>query len=235
MPTPPPPPPFDRPQAPPRRVPLPTPTSPDAFRSLDRSTGTDSDADKTRLPSESVGNVPTGWRVSSWLVSVALHVGLAIILALIFFPAPRRPVVEAIFSTELGDQLDFFTEDEGNLNPNEAEEYALDVPQELKIEDAIVFEEKELPFVPNVDAPFFEQSRIEMTDALSGRVDPGTKNDLIAKYGGNRRTQDAVADGLAWLAKQQRRDGSWSLQGPYSDGVSPNMPDNPVAATGLAL
>ena len=235
MPTPPPPPPFDRPQAPPRTLPLPTPTSPEAFRSLDRSTGTDSDAEKSRLLSDAVGNVPTGWRVSSWLISVALHVGLAIILALIFFPAPRRPVVEAIFSTEIGDQLDFFTEDEGNLNPNEAEQYALDVPQELKIEDAVVFEKEELPFVPNVDAPFFEQSRVEMTDALSGRVDPGTKNDLIAKYGGNQRTQEAVAAGLAWLEKQQRRNGSWSLQGPYSDGVSSNMPDNPVAATGLAL
>ncbi len=236
MPIPPPPSPFERPQAPPRRAPLPTPTSPEAFRSLDRSIEPASDGEKkSRLPSESVGKLPTGWRVSSWLVSLALHVALTIVLALIFFPKPSQPTVEAIFSTEIGDQLEIFTEDEGNLNPNEAAEYALDVPQELKIEDAVVFEEKELPFIPDVDAPFFEQSRIDMTDALSGRVDPGTKNDLIAKYGGNQSTREAVAAGLAWLAKQQRRDGSWSLQGPYADGISANMPDNPVAATGLAL
>ena len=56
---------------------------------------------------------------------------------------------------------------------------------------------------------------------------------LLGRYGGNATTEKAVEIGLAWLAKQQRSDGTWSLAGPYGDGAAHG--DNVGAATAMAL
>ncbi|GAA5507759.1 prenyltransferase/squalene oxidase repeat-containing protein [Novipirellula caenicola] len=58
------------------------------------------------------------------------------------------------------------------------------------------------------------------------------KKVLLAKYGGTQVTEDAVALGLAWLIRQQRTDGSWSLRGPYRDG---SLMENETAATAMAM
>ncbi len=68
--------------------------------------------------------------------------------------------------------------------------------------------------------------------ALSGR-EAGMKKMLLAAYGGNALTEDAVTQGLEWLKRNQQRDGTWKLSGPYSDGVTGI--DNPTAATSMAL
>jgi hypothetical protein len=49
---------------------------------------------------------------------------------------------------------------------------------------------------------------------------------LLKLYGGNAESEAAVARGLAWLAAQQQKDGSWKFDGQSKDQV---------AATGLAL
>ncbi len=54
-----------------------------------------------------------------------------------------------------------------------------------------------------------------------------TKAKLIREGGGNADSEKAVARGLAWLAKQQKDDGSWE----FDQGCK----DKKVAATGLAL
>lgn len=194
------------------------------------------DADNEFVLSDDVEGASVKQKISSWTISLVVHGIILLILALIVLPQLNLTrEVEALFSTELGDQLDFLTEDEGNLNPNDALQYELSVPEEVKIEDAIVFEEKELPFDPQADAPIFEQSRIEMSEMLSGRTDPGLKNDLLSKYGGSKLTEDAVDAGLQWLRRQQQKDGYWSLKEPFRDGVSKNIVDNRPAATGMAL
>ena len=63
---------------------------------------------------------------------------------------------------------------------------------------------------------------------------PAARAALLAAHGGNKLTEAAVEGGLEWLARQQRRDGSWSLLDPYTGGAATNQ-DNPEAATGLAL
>jgi hypothetical protein len=60
----------------------------------------------------------------------------------------------------------------------------------------------------------------------------GRRGDLLAAYGGNRLTEEAVLAALEWLARNQLKDGSWSLTGPYSDGA---ISENVVAATAMAL
>jgi hypothetical protein len=68
--------------------------------------------------------------------------------------------------------------------------------------------------------------------ALKGRQ-IGSRNVLLGKYGGTTVTEAAVANGLAWVAKQQRADGLWSLTGPFGDGSRNG--ENTVAATAMAL
>ncbi|MDO4587785.1 MAG: terpene cyclase/mutase family protein [Planctomycetia bacterium] len=173
-------------------------------------------------------------RISSWLMSLFFHLFLMILLALIILPSQKSTVLKAIFSETIGDQLDILTLDEGNLNPTPAENYALDIPIDVKIEDMIIYENEPLPYIDDANAPIFDQTRIKVEDMLSGRTDPGTKNDLLAKYGGNKTTQEAVRLGLLWLKKNQFPDGYWSLKGKYSNGRISSF-DNPVAATGLAI
>lgn len=70
-----------------------------------------------------------------------------------------------------------------------------------------------------------------ITNGLKGRSGV-LKQALLSKFGGTQETEDAVALGLKWLAKQQKSNGSWSLVGPYSQG---GASENATAATALAL
>jgi hypothetical protein len=54
-----------------------------------------------------------------------------------------------------------------------------------------------------------------------------TKSRLLKEGGGNEASERAVAMGLAWLARQQKPDGSWVFDGGDKDEV--------IAATGMAL
>lgn len=64
-------------------------------------------------------------------------------------------------------------------------------------------------------------------DSFKGRGSSSTRDALANANGGNKESQLAVAKGLAWLAKQQKRDGSWEFDG--------SSRSDKVAATGLAL
>jgi hypothetical protein len=64
-------------------------------------------------------------------------------------------------------------------------------------------------------------------NGFGGRSGP-TKSKLLREAGGNAMSERAVALGLAWLARQQKADGSWAYdQGNYKEEVA--------AATGMAL
>ncbi len=67
--------------------------------------------------------------------------------------------------------------------------------------------------------------------ALTGR-EKGMKEALLAKYGGTATTEAAVGRALEWLQRNQQRDGSWSLKGPYTQG---SFDENKTAATAMAL
>ena len=54
---------------------------------------------------------------------------------------------------------------------------------------------------------------------------------LLSIYGGTKQTEDAVALGLEWLKRNQQKNGSWSMQGPFGDG---GITENRTAATAMA-
>jgi hypothetical protein len=73
------------------------------------------------------------------------------------------------------------------------------------------------------EEPFDPQPELRGFPARFGRV----KEKMLKDNGGNADTERAVALGLAWLAKQQWVDGSWSLER--------DIKDDAIGTTALAL
>ncbi|MFM8498179.1 MAG: squalene--hopene cyclase [Planctomycetia bacterium] len=59
-----------------------------------------------------------------------------------------------------------------------------------------------------------------------------SRQQMLGAGGGTAETETAVGLALEWLVRQQRKDGLWSLQGPYADG---SRQENRLAASALAL
>ncbi len=166
-----------------------------------------------------------------WLISALFHTILMIGLALLLLPSMLDSQVdlEATFSDTLGEQLEFDSPIAGNDLDN-VEEPVI-TPEDMLLVDA--------PFAapPTFDLMMPGQSMtsdVISTNiglALNGRQ-PGMKKTLLAAYGGNKLTEASVAEGLKWLARNQQKDGSWSLMGPYEHGA---RGENREAATAMAL
>ena len=167
-----------------------------------------------------------------WLISAIFHTLLMVVLALIMIPQMWRRDVELtaeIYAEKIGEQLEFDSPFAGN-DPENVEEPIL-TPRDL----------------PEVENPFAAPPSVEMVQngvtatsdiqasaigyALQGREE-GRKRSLLAAYGGTALTEAAVNRGLEWLARRQLKDGSWSLQGPYTSG---GQDENHAAATAMAL
>ena len=165
-----------------------------------------------------------------WLVSLVVHMAGMIVLGLLFLPGLIRQdiSIEAIFGETFGEQLDeetvqFVTEDPDEQLAIAKDMTEVDDPLAAPPEVQLDFGGR-TPTLSNFSAP-------NVGLALSGREE-GMKEALLLAYGGNATTEGSVALALQWLAKNQRRDGSWSLRGPYGDGAST---ENPLAATAMAL
>ena len=185
---------------------------------------------RARLSSMAIHNSPP------WLVSMAVHMVLLIVLGLLVIAVGVKDRVSLevqppIDAEELGDQLEFESllgqddtdrVDEPVITPDDLPEVAdpFATPGELAMLD-----------IGNVATSDIRADQIGL--ALSGRQ-PGSKESLLRKYGGTHLTEAAVERGLGWLARNQLRDGSWSLARPYRDGVD-KASDDPAAATAMAL
>jgi Prenyltransferase and squalene oxidase repeat len=171
-----------------------------------------------------------------WLVSALVHMLMLIILGLIF-AAPRMNLgrdsfeVDPIYSDRLGDQLLDPTIDSGTTAPDHADKMMITPTNLDPVEDPFA-----APKQPEISLDGSSAAAALMAPtiglALSGRQD-GSRQSLLGRYGGNTLTEGGVQGGLAFLARQQRKDdGSWSLKGPYSGGA---YNENVEAATAMAL
>lgn len=168
---------------------------------------------------------------------MAFHMLMLIVMGMIVYVRfPPRPV-ELVAQTDLsdreGEQLEIDTP-LGKPNIENLAEHALITPDNKPIVDDPLAAPSNMELTPSA---LLSSSAIEAPQigaALSGRVDGSAiKTGQLARYG-SPGTQMAVKKGLAWLARNQQRNGSWSLSGPYDDGVNKLM-DNPAAATAMAL
>lgn len=168
----------------------------------------------------------------AWAVSLVVHFAFLILFLLLtvvtYHQEPR--VVEATYAEDLGEQLEY------NMLVIDAAEFEIDANSgslETLVETAEVPLPKSLTEVEllGTEAARLEEKEIRGTE-LSARGEGATKRALLKAYGGSATTEQSVAEALAWLKRNQSKDGSWSLTGPYSDGSSI---ENKVSATAMAL
>lgn len=175
---------------------------------------------------------------SPWLVSMVFHMLMLIIMGMIVYVnMPRKPIqlnASTVYAEKLGDQLMF--DAPGLPDVKTTVEDVVIAPDNLPLVNDPLAAPSRLPdvqsegttAVSDIDAP-------QIGMALHGRQEgSATKKGLLGKYGGGATTEAAVMRGLEWLAKNQQRNGSWSLAGPFSGGASRDL-DNEAAATAMAL
>lgn len=206
--------------------------------------GRESKPDTSGEPEE-----PTAWQLvrdqllvmlrasPAWTTSLAIHTLLLVALAIWIVRLPERQK----FSLELG----FGTTDGAPGSPG-TEEAIVEVPGEETppVEEAPNEPAEAVATTPPVE-PTSEPESNEPTRqapmpaaavpgirvALSGR-EPGRRDGFLGANGGSDATEAAVTAALEWIVRQQKKDGLWSMQGPYLNGGSQ---ENRLAATAMAL
>jgi hypothetical protein len=170
-----------------------------------------------------------------WLVSLVVHLVLMLVMALIYFVPPVDDVVNLIVDPALAEELGEQTLEHQLQSP---EELNLEIDPALALDNKLVEDPLSSPLVMDINLLDANKAVSDLPTMvigapLSGREEGG-KQALLAAYGGTATTEAAVREGLLWLKRNQEREGTWSLLGPYSNGATTGI-DNKVAATAMAL
>jgi hypothetical protein len=208
----------------PRPIPIPAGGPPDPTRAVIRSTPTLDDDEQFRSVTR---NAPP------WLISCMVHLIIVVALGLAYRQSQQggSGIFLDVTAEEYGEQLLDITslESIGEIQEEEmmvtTDKAPVDDPFAPDPSDPSMVMLSDNPTSPALEAP-------SISIALAGREE-GTKQMLLGKYGGNADSELAVALGLAWLARNQRKDGTWSLTGPYRSGAVAR--DIPESATAMAL
>ncbi|MEO8493766.1 MAG: prenyltransferase/squalene oxidase repeat-containing protein, partial [Planctomycetota bacterium] len=192
----------------------------------------------------------------SGVISVVVHTIALIILAFVVLADDDGPRGPELVIGPIRDTLEPEPNDSQIVLPDVS--VANDLPQVM---EAIPTDVR-LPDAPNIDSPFpsptvavietrpadlFRETSVsellEATNTPTGGGFEGrtqaTRARLVAARGGNQASEDAVEQGLAWLAAHQRQDGSWHLNhqvGPCNGRCPhPGTVGTSTGATALAL
>jgi hypothetical protein len=200
-------------------------------------------------------------RVSSWLVSAAIHLLLLIVLALLTYRlggSERGVAIEGAFSSSQS-SVRFESLAAESPQPDESDgqstsrPVAVELPTatDLIAEPQTILANEATPIVPS-DLNVLQSGGSESAESknayfggggLSARTPDGRKKygDL---YGATVQSEQAVENALRWLAAHQRSNGAWSfdLRGAPCEGqcthgkkTGEDTPTPATAATGLAL
>jgi len=123
-------------------------------------------------------------------------------------------------------------EDQQPINPAPAGERADNSAPPVEPRDD-QNEATDVPSFQTLTPPPAPANRVPINKYLSARS-AKRKKDVLAAGGGDGETEAAVKDALEWLKRNQQKDGSWSLRGPYGDGASATS-ENLIAATSMAM
>src|SRR6056297_529379 len=173
----------------------------------------------------------------AWLISLVIHLVALLLLALIASPAGQRigrvmlTLGPAEEESDSDDISQWMMEDPMDSMVESFDDQPVEEPVDIPLPDEIPsIDLPEVESVVPLDVPLMDGD-IPIKPMVTGRSG-AMKSALLAAYGGDATTVEAVDLALAWLKSQQRRDGSWSLVGPYSDGAAS---ENKAAATAMAL
>lgn len=186
---------------------------------------------------QALGNLATEAldRAPAWLISLIFHLILMIGLGLcLIVPPDKNPFfVELQFASQTGEQLEEITIDMAPDVEQPATEQII-AELELPVETEALAASIKVPEIPE---PIISQREITAPSlglALDGR-DPASRRSLLKAYGGTALTEAAVLNGLHWLRRNQKKDGGWSLTGPYMDGIQDENRESATALTLLAF
>ena len=174
-------------------------------------------------------------RSPPFTVSLSLHVIVLLALAVWFVRARREDRVTLDVSFRSPEVVE--SPDHGVQIKPEPDPVPDPVSEEVKSDEPVTEDPAATPPAVNepTEAPgavVAEAVAPAVGTLLDGREE-GRRTALVDAFGGSTATEAAVAKALVWLAKQQdKKNGLWSLQGPYVDGGSQ---ENRLAATAMAL
>jgi len=173
-----------------------------------------------------------------WLGSLVIHMLVLVIMGLmvVTLQSKKEVTIQAIYgdTDKPGEQLlEDNREGLSTDTPDPTVDKTIFSPANLPpVADPLAAPPLATEFSPNglflggtkaIDAP--------IGLALSGRQ-PGNRKSLLGRYGGNATTESAVHAALEWLKRNQRANGYWTLNGPYSEA---GEAENKTSATALAL
>jgi hypothetical protein len=175
-------------------------------------------------------------QVPSWLISFVVHLALLLALALVPLVNLTDGPLDLLFGTSAPEGIaEFELAGPATTNIMEVDSELLEPtpPSVVNVLESIKLPDIKPVKLSTSNTPVETLTSLPtgIKDGLSGRSG-ALKGALLAKFGGNETTEGAVELGLKWLAKNQKSDGSWSLEGPYSDG---GANENRTAATAMAL
>ena len=194
----------------------------------------------------------------AWVISGAVNIGLVATLLLIpqapHVKATDKVVATSVEKEEAPPEQDLTNDDAGLQSNLEAALPDLERIDEKTVDAAVTNDNLGQPNAPDNDAQAMALPGLSAMDQTTpgltgdlGNVMRGTggsngqifasfagrsgatKSQLLKAGGGNSESERAVARGLAWLAKQQRADGSWVYD------TTADTKKEIVAATGMAL
>jgi len=169
--------------------------------------------------------------VSPWLISMIVHIVLVLVLAFIYFSVEKEKGVqlEVVYGEDRGEQLETDILDTGLEDPDLTEAtFSIDMKQ---VDDPLAAPPQINDITANAPGIISDITAPTIGLAFTGREE-GAKKALLGTYGGTATTEESVKFGLEWLKRNQREDGTWSLQGPYSNG---GTVENVTSATAMAL
>lgn len=176
----------------------------------------------------------------AWVISAVLHFIALLLLAFFTIPRDKEDAIRIVLSTKVSPvskENDFKVEqqkDELEFNLRPPEDVNLDSEAVKQVWLKADQDARELqidPDTPDPNLPPLEKVKQRIQTEKGPRRfvlarDPRVRVEMVKKEGGTTLTEAAVARGLRWLAKQQKKDGSWALQGGKQ---------NDTAGTSLAL
>ena len=196
-------------------------------------------------------------RTSSWLVSVAIHLGLLILLAVLTYRISSiKNVLRIQGSSSNGDRtvsLKILPKESRQLASSDGDlsdrlvEVPIDQPSDAAVARAMInsapMEPAEIGELLSGGEPSSLHRSLLGGGSMSARTPEGRRT-MGKRYGATAESEAAVEKALRWLANHQRRDGSWSFdlklapcEGRCRHGKreGENTATPSTAATGLAL
>jgi len=180
------------------------------------------------------------WKsLPAWLISLLIHMALLILLATVWltqFEPSERPLILSthVDSTSLeGEQHDELLTDPIEFadagEPEPSKELIEQPLNDADVDfDSLDFGKMVVgELEPGIVATGLPGGGASM---FAGR-DPDARTNFALKEGGTIESEAAVTRGLEWLARNQNADGSWSLDGAFSNPGA----HSDTAATAMAL